>query len=63
MDHAAFTCTGSVTLGSGSDDPPPNKVEMVFPSSRTGGQKNISRFIIDMQNDTENGQIVESLTE
>lgn len=29
------TCTGSVTFGAGSDDPPPNNVEMVLPSSKS----------------------------
>lgn len=33
MDTAAVTWTGSVIFGAGSDDPPPNKVEMVLPSS------------------------------
>lgn len=33
MYRAARTWTGSVTFGAGSDDPPPNKVEMVLPSS------------------------------
>lgn len=31
--RAAVTWTGSVTFGAGSEDPPPNKVEIVFPSS------------------------------
>lgn len=35
------TCTGSVTLGAGSEDPPPNKVEIVLPSSEKQ-QSNIS---------------------
>lgn len=31
---SANTWTGSVTFGAGSDDPPPNNVEMVLPSSK-----------------------------
>lgn len=31
--YHALTWTGSVTFGVGSEDPPPNKVEIVFPSS------------------------------
>lgn len=30
---SALTWTGSVPLEAGSEDPPPNKVEIVFPSS------------------------------
>ena len=33
MDKAGVTWTGSVTFGAGSEDPPPNKVEIVLPSS------------------------------
>lgn len=33
MCRITATCTGSVTLGVGSEDPPPNRVEIVFPSS------------------------------
>lgn len=42
------TCTGSVTLGAGSDDPPPNKVEIVLPSSEKQ-QSNISVTQRDLQ--------------
>lgn len=35
IDTATLTGTGSVTFGAGSEDPPPNKVEIVFPSSET----------------------------
>ena len=34
QNTAAVTWTGSVTLAAGSVDPPPNKLEMVFPSSK-----------------------------
>lgn len=37
MNKGGNTWTGSVTFGVGSDDPPPNNVEMVLPSSK-GGQ-------------------------
>lgn len=34
MNKSGNTWTGSVTFGVGSDDPPPNNVEMVLPSSK-----------------------------
>lgn len=34
MYDSGNTWTGSVTFGAGSDDPPPNNVEMVLPSSK-----------------------------
>lgn len=36
LNLCGITCTGSVTFGAGSDDPPPNNVEMVLPSSKAG---------------------------
>jgi len=35
VDRGAVTWAGSVAFGAGSEDPPPNRVEMVLPSSET----------------------------